>query len=217
MVVLLDVDGTLIDSNDAHAQAWVLAGERSGKAILFEDARPLIGMGGDKVLPKLTGIDAESERGKQILELRGEIFRSELLAKCKPFPRSRELLERMKQSGHQLVVATSASEQDMDAILERANVADLIDERTSSDDAENSKPDPDIVLAALKKAKADAESAVMIGDTPYDVAAARAAKVRIVGLRCGGWSDAQLRGAVRVYEDPEELLAVYAVTVFGPR
>ncbi|HEU0012390.1 MAG TPA: HAD family hydrolase [Longimicrobium sp.] len=214
-VVLLDIDGTLIDSNDAHAQAWVDVGREFGFDIDFAHVRRLIGMGGDKVLPELTGLEEESEKGTAMKERRGEIFRARYLARLGAFPSARALLERMRDDGMQLVVASSASKDDLDGLLKQAGVRDLIEEKTSSSDAENSKPDPDIVQAALASAGCAPGDAVMLGDTPYDVAAARKAGVRCVALRCGGWGDEDLRDAVAIYDDPADLLARYAESPFG--
>lgn len=213
--VILDVDGTLIDSNDAHAAAWVDAGREFGFEIDFAHVRRLIGMGGDKVLPELTGLQEDDERGTRMQERRGEIFRERYLATLAPFPHARELLERMRDDGMTLSVATSASKEDMGALLEQARIADLIEERTSSSDAEESKPDPDIVVAALEAAGVKPGEAVMLGDTPYDVEAARRAGVRCVAVRCGGWSDAELPHAVAVFDDPADLLRRYEESPFG--
>jgi HAD superfamily hydrolase (TIGR01509 family) len=213
--VLLDVDGTLIDSNDAHAAAWVDVGREFGFDIDFSHVRRLIGKGGDKVLPELTGLEEDDERGAKMKERRGEIFRERYLATLRPFPHARELLERMREDGLTLSVATSASKEDMGALLEQAGIEDLIEERTSSSDAEESKPDPDIVEAALEAAGVTAEEAVMLGDTPYDVEAARRAGVRCVAVRCGGWGDADLADAVAVYDDPADLLRRYEQSPFG--
>lgn len=213
--VILDVDGTLIDSNDAHAAAWVDVGREFGIDIDFAHVRRLIGKGGDKVLPELTGLEEDDERGAKMKERRGEIFRERYLPTLEPFPDARELLERMRADGMTLSVATSASKEDMGALLERAGIEDLIEERTSSSDAEESKPDPDIVEAALEAAGVGAEDAVMLGDTPYDVEAARRAGVRCVAVRCGGWGDADLADAVAVYDDPADLLRRYEESPFG--
>lgn len=213
--VLLDVDGTLIDSNDAHAQAWVDVGREFGYEIEFERVRWLIGMGGDKVLPELTGLEEESEEGKKILDRRGEIFREQYLPGLKPFPQTREFLERIAGEGRKLVVATSASEEDLEVLLKQAGVADLIDNAANSDDAEESKPAPDIVEAALKRGQVTAGEAIMIGDTPYDVGAARRAGVAIIGFTSGGWSAEELAGAVAVYEGPADLLGGYSVSELG--
>lgn len=213
--VLLDVDGTLIDSNDAHARAWVDVCREFGHEVEFAHARRLIGMGGDKVLPELTGITEESDEGEAIKERRGEIFREEYLRTLKPFPHARELLERFRAEGLTLVVATSASKEDMGGLLKQAGIADLMDEKTSSSDAEESKPDPDIVEAALESAGVEPDEALMLGDTPYDVEAARRAGVRCVAVRCGGWGDEELGDAVAVYDDPADLLRRYAESPFA--
>jgi HAD superfamily hydrolase (TIGR01509 family) len=214
-VALLDIDGTLIDSNDQHAQAWVDVGREFGIDIDYDHVRRLIGMGGDKVLPKVAGLEEDSPEGEKIKERRGEIFRETYLPNLKPFPHARELLQRLRDDGWTLVVATSASKEDMDGLLKQAGIKDLIEEKTSSSDADESKPDPDIVQAALKTADARPEQAVMLGDTPYDVEASGRAGVRCVALRCGGWGDADLGDAVAVYDDPADLLARYAESPFA--
>lgn len=214
-VVLLDIDGTLIDSNDEHARAWVDVGREFGIDIDYDHVRRLIGMGGDKVLPAVSGLEGDTDEGERIKERRGEIFRERYLPALKPFPHARELLERLRDDGYTLVVATSASKDDMDGLLRQAGVRDLIEEKTSSSDAEESKPDPDIVQAALKAADARPEEAIMLGDTPYDVEASGRAGVRCVAVRCGGWGDAELGGAVAVYDDPSDLLARYAESPFA--
>lgn len=207
-VVILDVDGTLIDSNDEHARAWVEAGAEQGYDFDFDTVRPLIGMGGDRVTPRLTGHEEDSPEGERITERRGEIFREQWLPGLRPTPGARALLERMNAEGLELVVATSASEEDMDPLLEQAGIRDLIEAKTSSDDAQDSKPAPDIVQAALDRSSFDAEDAVMLGDTPYDVEACRRAGIPCIALRCGGWwSDDDLAGAAAIYDDPADLLA----------
>ena len=209
LTVLLDVDGTLIDSNDAHAHAWVDVCQEFGRHCDYAKIRRMIGMGGDKLMPKAFGIEHDSKEGKNMSERRSEIFLERYLPTLKPFPKSRDLLVRMREDGHTLVVATSAKSDEMKALLDAAGVADLLEEATSSSDAKRSKPDPDIVKAALKKSDAEPEDAIMLGDTPYDVEAATRAGVRIIGVRCGGWSDAELRGAIATYADPAELLRRY--------
>lgn len=205
--VIFDVDGTLVDSNDAHAHAWVEAAAERGFSITFEEVRTLIGMGGDKVLPLLTGLSEEDPEGHELKEHRGEVFRERWLPKVRAFPGVRELALRLQEAGIKLVIASSASEEDLSELLERAGVADLVESSTSADDAEESKPDPDIVQAALARCGCAPHEAVMVGDTPYDVEACQRAGVPIVGVRCGGWSAEALAGAVAVYEDPADLLA----------
>jgi HAD superfamily hydrolase (TIGR01509 family) len=213
--VILDVDGTLIDSNDAHARAWVDAFAEHEIAVAFEHVRRLIGMGGDKLMPQVAGIEESSDLGKQISTRRGEIFKEKHLPTLQPFARTRELVERFAADGFVLAVASSAQEDELGPLLDRAGVADLLPRRTSSDDAEKSKPDPDIVVAALQRSGCDASRAIMLGDTPYDVAAAKRAGIQIVGLESGGWTREALAGAVAVYRDPADLLAQYAESPFA--
>lgn len=205
--LILDVDGTLVDSNDAHARAWVDALAEAGITVPYEQTRGLIGMGGDKVLPELAGIEQDSEQGKRLSERRSAILKERYLPSLQPFPSVRELLQRLRDDGVTLVVASSAQEDELEKLLEIAGAADLIAERTSSSDAKHSKPDPDIIQAALASSGLRAEEVLMLGDTPYDIQAARAAGVGTIAVRCGGWDDADLAGAVAVYADPADLLA----------
>jgi HAD superfamily hydrolase (TIGR01509 family) len=205
--VILDVDGTLIDTNDAHAHAWVDVCHEFGHEVAFGQVRRMIGMGGDRVLPRLTGLSEDSEQGELMKERRGKVFRERYLPSCRPFPCARELLQRMRDDGMQLVVATSASKDDMAALLKAAGVDDLIEAKTSSSDADASKPAPDIVEAALDNAGCDASEAVMLGDTPYDVKASNRAGVRCIALRSGGWDDDALADAATIYDDTADLLA----------
>src|ERR1044072_6562162 len=128
-----------------------------------------MGKGGDKLLPEVSGIEEETPEGERISRRRGEIFKERYLPKLKAFPDTRELLKRMREEGLKLVVASTVKEGELDPWLEKAGAADLIEKKTSSDDAENSKPDPDIVKAALKQTGFPADEAAMIGDTPSDI------------------------------------------------
>ena len=202
---LLDVDGTLIDSNDAHARAWADIFREAGLDIPYERVRPLVGMGGDNLLPTL-GLDPESAQGKALTERRGAHFRKTYLETIKPFPRVRDLLKRMRDDGLELAIATSSSKGDLAALLDIAGVADLIDTETSADDAESSKPDPDIIQAALKRLEMKPAEALMVGDTPYDVEAAGRAGVKTVAFRSGGWDDDGLKGAIAIYDGAADLL-----------
>jgi len=206
--VLLDIDGTLLDSNEAHAASWSDALKACGYTISAEKVLPLIGMGGDKVMATLIpGLAPDDGRlGQKIAEERARIFSAEYLAACKPTPGARDLLLELQRRGCALVMATSAKGNELKALLSAAGIADLIDEAATSDDADASKPDPEIVHAALEKADVLPESATMIGDTPYDILAARAAGVRIVAVRCGGWKDPELSDAQAVYDHPADIL-----------
>jgi phosphoglycolate phosphatase-like HAD superfamily hydrolase len=214
--VLLDVDGTLIDSNDAHARAWVDSLAAHGYVVPFETIRPLIGKGGDKILPEVTGLDPDSGEAERMSQTRSRIFLERELPTLRATRGARALLEHMRARGFELVVATSAKEDEVEAILTQAGVADLIQAASSSDDAERSKPDPDIIRAALRKAGRPAAHSAMLGDTPYDVEAAERARVPAVALRCGGWwSDDAFSDAAAVYDDPADLLAHFDESPFA--
>ncbi|HVS01116.1 MAG TPA: HAD family hydrolase [Thermoanaerobaculia bacterium] len=206
--VILDIDGTLVDSNEAHVRAWVQALAEHGFDVPPEKIRRLIGMGGDNLLPAAIGVEKDSERGKPIAERHGELFK-EQLPTLKPFPKVRQLLERMKKDGLELVVATSSEPDLMKALLDVAGVADLLEDAASKGDVENSKPEPDIVKAALDLLGLPAAEAVMLGDTPYDVEAAGKIGVGTIALRCGGFSEEDLGRAIVIYDDAADLLARY--------
>jgi HAD superfamily hydrolase (TIGR01509 family) len=205
--VLFDVDGTLVDSNDAHADAWVKAFSKHGVVVDWGKVRRCIGMGGDKLMPEVSGLDEDSPQGSKIADARREIFKRDFLPRIKPLRDAAKLVAVVKALGYTAVAASSAQKAELTPLLAIAGADWLMDAKTSSDDAEESKPEPDIVLAALKRAKATAADAIMIGDTPYDVEAAGKAGVPIVGFRSGGWGDADLRGAMAIYDGPWDLLA----------
>ena len=211
---LVDVDGTLVDSNDAHARAFVEVFGELGMQVPFERVRRLIGKGGDKLIPEITGRDDEKWL-KEVGERKNEAFFSRHFDSIRPFPQVRELLERMKAAGLALVVATSAKEEEMEKLLGIAGVNALFDEEATKDDAKRSKPDPDIISAALERAGIDASQAIMLGDTPYDVEAARRAGVDTVGLESGGWTATELAGAVAVYADAAALLRDFDASPFA--
>ena len=173
----------------------------------FERIRPLVGMGSDKVVPLLTGLSADDPRGEQLTDRRGEIFRADLLPQLRPFPKARALLEELGRRDIRRVAATSASEDDLKALLERAGVADLMDLTVSHGDVDRSKPDPDIVATALAKTGLAPDEAIMVGDTPYDVEAAARTGVAAIAVRSGGWDGDDLRGAVAIVDDVAELCA----------
>jgi HAD superfamily hydrolase (TIGR01509 family) len=209
--VLFDVDGTLIHSNGAHADSWAQALREHGVQVDAARIRPLIGKGGDKLLPDVAGVEEDSAQGKAIGRRKKAIF-ARLLPSLQPTRGARALVQFLRDRGIDVVVATSAAEPEMHAILERAGVADLIPQRASKDDAEESKPDPDIVHAALRRAGARADRAVLVGDTPYDVEAAGRASVRAIALRCGGsWTDDRLSDAIGIFDDPQALLEALPV------
>jgi HAD superfamily hydrolase (TIGR01509 family) len=213
--VIFDVDGTLVDSNDAHARAWEEAFRDAGHPVPYEDIRPLIGMGGDKLVPAVTGWNKDDPRVERVGKRRGEIFRERYLPHVRAFPGAPELVSALKASGLKLAVASSAEKQELEPLLERAGAADLIEHKASSDDADRSKPDPDIVQAALRRLGLPESGVVMVGDTPYDVEAAARAGIVAIAFRSGGWNDESLNGARGIYDGPADLLARLEESILG--
>ena len=209
--VILDIDGTLIDSNDAHAHSWIEAMAEQGYNVPFDKVRPLIGMGGDKVLPEVLGISKDSPQGKTIDQRRSEIFQQRYLSNVRAFPGAGELLQHMHDQGLKLVVATSSKQEELNKLLNiiGPHVSDLFQQETTSSDAPQSKPNPEVVDVALQKSDLKPDTAIMIGDTAFDIEAAAKAGVKTIAFRCGGWSDSDLKGAIAIYNDPADLLAHY--------
>jgi HAD superfamily hydrolase (TIGR01509 family) len=201
---LLDVDGTLIDTNYQHALAWYRAFRRNGIVLPIWRIHRAIGMGGDKLVPALAGENTERERGDEIRSERDRVF-AELIHEVEPFDGSRELIAELKQRGRRVVLASSAPSDELDHYIERLDARDLADASTTKDDVEHSKPAPDLVGAALEKAGTG--NALMIGDTRWDVEAAAKVGVETVCVVTGGWSRQELEeaGAVAVFESVDEL------------
>jgi HAD superfamily hydrolase (TIGR01509 family) len=211
--VLFDVDGTLVDSNAGHARAWVDALAESGDHVEYDRVRPLIGMGGDKVLPLVAGLSDEEPKGKKITERREALFAERYLPHVRSLPGARELLVRLQREGYRLAVASSSKKDMLQRLLALLGGEELFDVTTSSDDAESSKPDPDIVETALKRLAEPPDRVVMVGDTPYDIEAAARAGVAAIAFRSGGWGDEDLRGAIAIYDGPADLLAHFDESV----
>jgi HAD superfamily hydrolase (TIGR01509 family) len=215
--VIFDIDGTLVASNEAHARSWVDTLHEAGYDVPFDVIWPMIGMGGDKVLPSATGIETDSDIGEKLTKRRWEIFQRDYLPHLKPTPGARDLVQKLKDDQFKLIIATSAAGNELQSLLEAANVADLFELKTSSSDAKESKPDPDIVQAAVRKSRLNPENLIMLGDTPYDVQASIGAHVNLVGLLCGGWSELELSGATAIYENPADVLKWYDISPFSVR
>ncbi len=204
--VLLDVDGTLVRSNDEHAQAWSDGLREFGYEVPWQEIRRWIGMGGDKILPRVDRrLNDAEDPGKSILRVRREIFLERYVARLKPQPGARALLQLFEARGLRRVAATSANREELQPILSAGEISELIDLATTSDDAQHSKPDDDIIQSALAKAELLRDEAIYLGDTPYDVDAAHRAGMPVVALRCGGWGDADLRDADGIFDSPEDL------------
>jgi HAD superfamily hydrolase (TIGR01509 family) len=213
--VIFDIDGTLVDSNDAHAWSWVQALAESDRRVEFARVRPLIGKGSDKLLPELTGLSVESPEGRAIADRRRHILQHEFISRIRPTPGAQQLLEWLRDDGLTLAVATSAEPSELRDLLRIAGAVRFFEATASSAEADRSKPDPDIVHAALERSGCRASEAIMIGDTPYDIEAAQRAGIGLIALRCGGWwSDADLSGAVAIYDDPADLVKRYDLSPF---
>jgi phosphoglycolate phosphatase-like HAD superfamily hydrolase len=213
---LLDIDGTFLDSNDAHAAAYADVFAEEKIDVPFARLRTLIGMGSEKLLPAV-GIEPHSRVAERVGRRKKEVFATKYLPQLRPCKGARDLLQVMKKHGLTLVVATSASGDELAALLHAARIEDLVDAETTSSDAAASKPDSDIVQAAIARSRLGPRDLVMIGDTPYDVEAAARAAVPTIALRCGGWSDRDLAGAQAIYDDPAGLLADYASSPLASR
>ena len=213
--VLLDLDGTLIDSNDAHARAWVDTLTEAGHQASYEQVRKLIGMGGDRLVTEVTGLGDDTQASTDLRERRKTVFKERYLSQVRPFPRVKDFLARLDAVGLPHVIATSASAEDLSALLRQGGLshggfAHLEEQATSSSDAEESKPAPDIVQAAARKLGLPASALVLIGDTPYDVTAASRAGIDCIAVRSGGWTDEGLSGAIAVYDGCADLLEQFA-------
>ncbi len=211
--VIFDVDGTLIDSVDFHAQAWQDAFREFGHDIDFQAIRGQIGKGGDQLLPVFLDEREREAQGKQLEARRGDILKQRYLARIVAFPQVRALFERLGAAGIEVALASSAKGDELAVYKRIAQIDDLVAVETSSDDAKRSKPYPDIFQAAMSRLESrlggiDARDVVVVGDTPYDAEAAAKAGLRTVGVLCGGFPEADLRqaGCIAIYRDPADLL-----------
>ena len=210
--VIFDVDGTLVDSVDLHARSWVEAFRDYGHEVGFEEVRRQIGKGGDQLMPVFLNEQELEERGKELEKHRSQILKERYLPQIKAFPKVRELFERLLADGMQVALASSAKEDELEKYKEAARIDDLIHAETSSDDADKSKPHPDIYEAAMQRLHdVQPEDVIVVGDTPYDAEAAGEAGLRTIGLLCGGWAAEELKhaGCIAIYKDPADLLAQY--------
>jgi HAD superfamily hydrolase (TIGR01509 family) len=212
--VIFDVDGTLVDSNDLHVDAWDEAFRHFGKEFPRAQLRAHIGKGGDKYLPEFL-TDAEMRSiGDQLNEYRGELFKRKYIDRVRPFPKVRELLQRIRDDGKQVVLASSGNENEVAHYIKVAEIGELAQSFTTKADVSNSKPSPDIFRRALNLAHAQPSEAIVVGDTPYDIQAAKKIDIPTVAVLCGGFREDELRaeGAIAIFKDPADLLDSYART-----
>lgn len=216
--VLFDVDGTLIDSNEYHARAWHDAMAHFGARVSLADVRAQIGKGADNLMPALLDADFIRAHGEALRNYRGMLFERDYLDRTRPFPGVRPLFERIAAAGPRITLASSGTKDEVAHHLDLIGCADLVSSTTSADDAERSKPDPDIFVAALAKlGDVSPAQAVVIGDSPYDMQAAKAIGLRTIGFRSGGFDDARLReaGADALFDGPADLLARFGESVLA--
>ncbi|WP_342154427.1 HAD family hydrolase [Methylorubrum sp. SB2] len=211
--VVFDIDGTLLDSVDQHARAWVEAFAHFGIETEEAQVRRQIGKGGDQLLPVFVDPDRLAREGETIEAYRSDLFRRRYLDRVRPFPGVRDLLGHLRAEGHTIALASSGKASEVENYQKILGIADLVDAVTSSDDADRSKPHPDIFEAALQKLPDLPKDAVIaVGDTPYDAQAAGKAGIRTIGLLCGGFPEADLSaaGCIAIYRDPQDLLDGYS-------
>ena len=203
---ILDLDGTLVDTNYHHALAWYRALRQHGFVLPLWRIHRHIGMGGDQLLPALLGDEAAEEHGDEIRAAEKALYLA-LIEETEPLSGARELVVELKERDHTVVLASSAKENELEHYLELLDVRELADAWTTSADVEATKPAPDLVLAAMEKA--GGTSAVMVGDTNWDCEAAERAGIQTVAVMTGGFSEQELRdaGAVAVFESLEDLRA----------
>lgn len=204
--IIFDMDGTLIDSNDLHANAWADAFAHYGVKLDFELVRSQIGKGGDLLVPDLVGAKEMLSFGDEIEDHRKKLFREHYRDDVRPFDGIRESFETLRELSIRIVIASSSNAEDLEFYLDRAGIADLVDEFTSADDVESSKPAPDVFEAALGKLGTARERTLVVGDTPYDILAAHRSALPIVAVRCGGFPEDALQKAELVLDDVPHLV-----------
>ncbi len=213
--VLFDLDGTLVDSNELHAEAWDRAFQHFGKCFTRDALRQQIGKGSDKYLPEFLSAEEIKRFGEELDQYRSHLFQQEYLPRVQGFPKVRELFARLREEGKAIVLATSGKKKEAEHYVELLGIADLLDGQTTADDADSSKPAPDIFEAALAQLKGVAAAdAVVVGDTPYDMEAAGRAGMDAIGVLCGGTTDEEtLRatGAQSIYRAPAYLLGAWGL------
>ena len=202
---ILDIDGTLVDTNYQHAIAWYHAFRQSDVILPIWRIHRAIGMGGDQMVPHLIGEERDEELGDDIRAAEKPLYLS-MIEQVEPFDGARDFIVDLKDHGHTVILASSAKANELEHYLDLLDVRDVADDWTSSADVEATKPEPDLVLAALEKAGTDAE-AVMVGDTPWDVKAAKNAGIDTICVMTGGFGGDELReaGALGVYDSIVEL------------
>ena len=204
--LIFDVDGTLVDSNELHAEAWAEAFREEGHEISVQQIRPHIGKGGDLLVPDLLQAAEMRAIGAKVRSRRKDLFKREYMPRVRPFPRVKESIRALREMGIRIVLASSSKKEEVAHHIETLGIEEWIDGSTSADDAEFSKPSPEIFHAALDKIPAPKSRTAIVGDTPYDILAAHRASTPIVAVRCGGFSDDSLSKAEWIADDVPDLV-----------
>lgn len=207
--VVFDVDGTLIDSVDLHAKAWQEAMREFGKEVAWEDIRSQIGKGGDQIIPHYFSEREARRIEKDLKEREKQTYRRRYLGQARPFPGVRELFERVRRAGLKTALATSSPKLELNHNKNLAKITDLVDAESNAEDAEKSKPHPDIFEAALgRMGDIKADECIAIGDSPYDAEGAKRAGIHAIGFLSGGFPEEWLRqaGCTEIYQGPADLL-----------
>lgn len=211
--IIFDIDGTLVDSVDLHAEAWQKAFAHFGHQIPYDEIRAQIGKGGDQLMPFFLKEEELRRIGKELEAFRADLFKREYLPRVRAFPGVRALFETVRSNGQRIALASSAKKDELGVYERIAQIEDLVQEATTSDDAQKSKPYPDIFEAALHRLHdPDKNKALVIGDSPHDAEAAKNAGLRTLGVLCGGFPESALReaGCRQIYADPEDVQRHYS-------
>lgn len=204
--ILLDIDGTLVDSNDKHTGCWVEAFARFGKQVDWQVIRGQIGKGGDLLVPDMLNAREMRKFGDDLKELRGELWKNEYMESVQPFPGIRESIRALADRGLKLAFASSSNPNEVEYYVSLLGAEDLLEGSTSKKDAKFSKPSPEIFEAALEQVGGDAAATLVVGDTPYDILAAHRAKLAVAALLCGGFPRETLAKAEFLFDDIPQLL-----------
>src|SRR5581483_12036660 len=206
--VIFDLDGTLVDSNELHVLAWDRAFRKFGKHFSLEELRSQIGKGSDQYLPEFLTPEELKKFGKDLDQYRSDLFKREFLPQVRPFPKVRDLFLRIRAEGKKIGLASSGKGDEVDTYKRLCDIVDLIDAEVTSDDADASKPAPDVFEAAVDKLKVEHAEAIAVGDTKFDAESAKKAGISAIGLLCGGTRESLLReaGMVAIFQSPADLL-----------
>lgn len=206
--ILCDIDGTLVQSNWLHAEAWQIAFGAMGIHLEVEDVRRQIGKGGDELIPVFVPWWKREIVEEPLKAFRKEVFNQEFMQRVQPLPGARDFLVHCKQRGIKVALSSSANKEELEVYKKIVGMEDLIDEQTSASDANRAKPHPDIFEATLKRLGLKTSECLALGDTPYDAESAGKAGLRTIGVETGGWTREELQAAacVEVYSSVAELL-----------